>query len=75
MLLAYSSSTRPSPSLYCPSVHYFIMTFFNAATVHSAALRMQGGNPNVMTGLKGVMSRLPQIFGWALVAATVGFVL
>ncbi len=56
-------------------INYFVMTFFNAAIVDSAAMRMQGGDPTVRSGLKGAIRCLPQIFAWALVAATVGLIL
>ena len=36
---------------------------------------MRGGDPTLSTGLNASFARLPQIFGWALVSATVSLVL
>ena len=56
-------------------VNYFIVIFFNSAVVACAILRMRGGEPTLSTGFHAALSRLPQIVGWALVAATVGMIL
>ncbi len=56
-------------------VSYFIVIFFNSALVACAIIRLKGGNPNLKDGLGASMARLPQIAGWALVAATVGMIL
>ncbi len=55
--------------------NYFVITFFNTAIVASAIKRLSGGEPTFGYALSEAVSRLPQIFGWALVAATVGMVL
>lgn len=55
--------------------NYFVITFFNSAIVACAVIRMNGGDPTVKDGFEAAVKRLPLIFGWALVAATVGFVL
>jgi hypothetical protein len=56
-------------------VNYFIIIFFNSAIIACAAIRMQGGDPTVGDGFRAAAGRLPLIFGWALVSATVGLVL
>ena len=56
-------------------LNYFIIIFFNSAVIACAILRMRGGEPTLSTGLHAALSRLPQIVGWALVAATVGLIL
>ena len=56
-------------------VNYFVIVFFNSALVSCAIIRFKGGDPTLGDGLRTSMSRLPQIFGWALVAATVGVIL
>ena len=56
-------------------VNYFIVIFFNSALVACAIIRLKGGNPNLGDGFGAAMARLPQIAGWALVAATVGMIL
>jgi hypothetical protein len=56
-------------------VNYFVIIFFNSALVSCAIIRFKGGNPNLMDGFSAAFSRLPQIAGWALVAATVGVIL
>jgi hypothetical protein len=52
-----------------------VITFFNAAIVASAITRLSGGQPSLADGLRAASSRLPQILGWALLAASVGLVL
>jgi len=52
-----------------------ISIFFNAALIHCALRCHAGEEPSVRAGLAAAVSRLPQILGWALVAATVGVVL
>ncbi|QDU49335.1 DUF6159 family protein [Gimesia panareensis] len=56
-------------------VNYFVMIFFNSALMSCAIIRLKGGNPGVGDGFNAALSRLPQIAGWALVSATVGFIL
>ena len=55
--------------------NYFVITFFNVGIVACAVKRMAGGDPTVGDGLRAAAQRLPQIIGWALVAATVGLIL
>lgn len=56
-------------------VTYFIIIFFNSALVACAIIRLKGGDPIVRDGIGAAMDRLPQIAGWAFVAATVGLIL
>lgn len=56
-------------------VNFFVMSFFNAALITCAINRFNGECTNVSTGLRAAADRLPQIFGWALIAATVGVIL
>jgi cytochrome c biogenesis protein CcdA len=56
-------------------MNYFIVVFFNSAVIACAILRMRGGEPTLSTGIHAALSRLPQILGWALVAASVGLIL
>jgi len=56
-------------------VNYFVIVFFNTALIACAIIRFKGGNPNLADGFSAAFSRLPQIAGWALVAATVGLIL
>ncbi len=56
-------------------VNYFVIVFFNAALVSCAVIRFKGGDPTLSDGLSAAMARLPQIAGWAAVAATVGVIL
>lgn len=56
-------------------VNYFVITFFNSALVACAVIRFQGGDPTVSDGLNAAWKRIPQIAGWALLAATVGMIL
>jgi len=56
-------------------VNYFVIIFFNSALMSCAIIRLKGGNPGVGDGFNSALNRLPQIAGWALVSATVGFIL
>lgn len=56
-------------------IAYFIGLFFNTALVSAALIRMQGGKPTLGDGLDAAWARIPQIFGYAVIAATVGLAL
>ncbi len=49
--------------------YHLIGQFFNAAIVGSAARRLQGGNPNVFTGIFDALKRLPSLMIWVVVYA------
>lgn len=55
--------------------NYFVIAFFNTAVVASAIKRLSGGDPTFGYALGEAFSRLPQILGWSLLAATVGMIL
>jgi len=57
---------------YC---NFLIVIFFNAAIISCAVIRMEGGDPTIGDGLQAAVNRFAQIAGWALIAATVGFLL
>lgn len=57
---------------YC---NYFVIIFFNSALVSYVVMRMNGDSPTIGDGFVAALNRLPLIAGWALIAATVGFVL
>jgi hypothetical protein len=54
---------------------YFVIIFFNAALISCALMRFNGRTPTIGDGLRAASLRLPQIFAWALVSATVGLAL
>jgi hypothetical protein len=54
---------------------YFVIIFCNSALISCAMMRFNGEEPSVGDGFRMAMARLPQIFAWALVSATVGIVL
>jgi hypothetical protein len=56
-------------------VLYFVVIFFNSAIVANAFTLMKGGTPRFSDGIRIAFSRLPQIFGWAFISATVGVIL
>lgn len=56
-------------------VNYFVITFFNSALMACAVIRFKGGDPTVVDGLNAASKRIPQIAGWAFLAATVGMIL
>lgn len=55
--------------------NYFVVVFFNTALISCAITRFRGGEPTVGGGLRAAAARMPQIIGWALLAATVGMIL
>jgi hypothetical protein len=68
------------PRAYLPlflfyTVTYFVGTFFQAAVVAGAMERMRGGDPTVSSALGAAGRHVGKIFGWALLAATVGTIL
>lgn len=56
-------------------ISYFVIIYFNTALAACAIDRFRGGDPTLGTGLAIANQRLPQIFSWALLAATVGMIL
>jgi hypothetical protein len=54
---------------------YFVIIFCNSALISCAMLRFNGQEPTVGDGFRMAMARLPQIFAWAVVSATVGVLL
>ena len=70
----------PTPLMYAYLfvfylVQYFVIFFFNSALVGAAMIRLEGGDPTVADGLRIAFSRIGTIFGYALIAATVGLIL
>ena len=56
-------------------VSYTVTFFFQTALVGAAMIRLDGGDPTVGDGMRIALSRLPQIVGYAVIAATVGMIL
>lgn len=56
-------------------VQYFVIFYFNAALVGAALIRLDGGDPTVSDGLAIANSKLANILGYAIIAATVGLLL
>lgn len=56
-------------------VNYFIVTFFNSALMFCAHRSLYGESATVGDGISMAMKRLPQIFAWSMVSATVGMIL
>ncbi|MAT97656.1 MAG: hypothetical protein CL608_10975 [Anaerolineaceae bacterium] len=57
------------------AVMYFVTIFFNSALVGAAMIRLEGGDPTVSDGFRIAFSKLGTIFGYAVIAATVGTIL
>ncbi len=53
----------------------FITIFFNAALVHAANERMEGGDPTVGSAIRGALGKVHRILPWAIVSATVSVIL
>ncbi|MBI4919115.1 hypothetical protein HY837_04235 [archaeon] len=56
-------------------ITFFVVTFFNSAVITCASIRLKGGDPTVMDGLKNALKHKGKIFLWSLVGATVGIIL
>ncbi|WP_254423988.1 DUF6159 family protein [Rhodanobacter sp. C03] len=56
-------------------VQYFVIIFFQTALTGVALIHLRGEPTSVAAGFALARSRLPHIFGYALIAATVGLVL
>jgi Family of unknown function (DUF6159) len=54
---------------------YTVVFFFNTALVGAAMIRLDGGDPTLGDGFRIALARLPQIIGYAIIAATVGMIL
>lgn len=56
-------------------VQYLVIFFANTALVGAAQIRLRGGDPTVSDGFRIAFEHLGAIFGYALIAATVGLIL
>ncbi|MDZ4765466.1 MAG: DUF6159 family protein [Chloroflexota bacterium] len=56
-------------------VSYTVIFFCNSALVAGALLRLSGGDPTLGYGFQEASKRLPNILGYAVIAATVGMIL
>lgn len=56
-------------------VQYLVIFYSNTALVGAAMIRLEGGDPTIKDGFRIANSRLGTIFGYALIAATVGVLL
>jgi hypothetical protein len=56
-------------------VNYFVVVFFNMALIHCTHLYFKGEKSTIEDGIKFSVSRIGQIFLWAMFAATVGTIL
>lgn len=53
----------------------FMVIFFNSALVAAARERLEGGDPNVMSGIRAVRGMWLAILGWTIITGTVGIIL
>ena len=53
----------------------YMVIFFNSALVAAARERLEGGDPNVMSGIRAVRGMWLAILGWTLITGTVGLIL
>lgn len=54
---------------------YFVVLFFNSASVAYAIEVIRGGNPTISNALKIVTYRITPLLGWTFIAATVGLII
>ena len=62
-------------TLFAYFLGLFCVIFFNAALVAAARERLEGGDPNIRSGIRAVSPLIPQILGWTLITGTVGLIL
>ncbi|MXX31478.1 MAG: hypothetical protein F4Z51_04460, partial [Chloroflexi bacterium] len=53
----------------------YMVIFFNSALVAAARERLEGGDPNVMSGIRAVRGMWLAILGWTIITGTVGLIL
>ncbi len=53
----------------------YVTIFFNAALVSAAHERLNGGDPTLGSAIRGASARAGKILPWAIVSATVSFIL
>ncbi|MGD0499796.1 MAG: DUF6159 family protein [Bryobacteraceae bacterium] len=56
-------------------LNHFLIVFFNSALIGCAGIRLSGGVPKVVDGLRIAWSRVGRIAVWAVAVATVGLFL
>ena len=56
-------------------ISYFVVLFFNAASVTYSIDFMRGGRPTIQTAMRAVMNRLTHLLGWTFIASSVGLIL
>ena len=54
---------------------YFVVIYFNTALITCARIRLTGGNPVFMDGIRNANAHIVPIFMWAMISATIGLVL
>lgn len=54
---------------------YFVVLFFNSASVAYAVQVMRGGRPTISNAIKIVTQRITPLLGWTFIAATVGLII
>lgn len=54
---------------------YFVVIYFNTALISCARIRLTGGNPVFMDGIRNANAHIMPIFFWAMISATIGLVL
>lgn len=54
---------------------YFVIIFFNSALIGAALIRLRGGDPTLGDGFRIAVNNIGSIFGYALIASTVGIIL
>ena len=53
----------------------YMVIFCNAALIAAARERLEGGDPNVMSGIRAVRGMWLAILGWTIITGTVGLIL
>jgi len=56
-------------------VQYFVILFANTALVGAAMIRLDGGDPTIGDGFRIAWQHVGVVFGYAVIAATVGLIL
>lgn len=54
---------------------YFVVLFFNSASVAYAIDVMRGGHPSISNAMQMVINKITPLLGWTFIAATVGLII
>ena len=74
--MALTSDCLTRSNCFCILFDFLFLSYsFNIGLVHCARIYFQGGEPKFSDGIKFSATRIPVIFSWSILAATVGLII